>query len=106
VELTLEALAEHSLANHVATARNGEEALDYLHEAEYLTNDGHTVETASNGSEALEKLRWTKFDLLMADKAMPQMNGAPESKLALIRRMATPCFPFVTMASLVVFQCW
>jgi CheY-like chemotaxis protein len=30
VELILEALAEHNLANRVATARNGEEALDFL----------------------------------------------------------------------------
>jgi len=30
VELTLEALAEHNLANSVVVARDGEEALDYL----------------------------------------------------------------------------
>jgi CheY-like chemotaxis protein len=32
VELTLEALAEHNLANAVEVARDGEEALDYLHQ--------------------------------------------------------------------------
>lgn len=31
VELTLEALAEHNLANSVEVARDGEEALDYLY---------------------------------------------------------------------------
>jgi len=31
VELTLEALAEHNLANSVVVARDGEEALDYLY---------------------------------------------------------------------------
>jgi CheY-like chemotaxis protein len=31
VELTLEALAEHNLANAVEVARDGEEALDYLY---------------------------------------------------------------------------
>lgn len=31
VELVLEALAEHHLANEVVVARDGEEALDYLH---------------------------------------------------------------------------
>jgi CheY-like chemotaxis protein len=32
VELTLEALGEHKLANIVEVARDGEEALDYLHQ--------------------------------------------------------------------------
>jgi CheY-like chemotaxis protein len=32
VELTLEALAEHNLANSVVVARDGEEALDYLYQ--------------------------------------------------------------------------
>ena len=31
VELTLEALGEHNLANAVEVARDGEEALDYLY---------------------------------------------------------------------------
>jgi CheY-like chemotaxis protein len=31
IELTLEALAEHHLANDVVVVRDGEEALDYLH---------------------------------------------------------------------------
>ena len=31
VELTLEALGQHNLANEVIVARDGEEALDYLH---------------------------------------------------------------------------
>lgn len=31
VELTLEALAEHNLANEVVVARDGEQALDYLY---------------------------------------------------------------------------
>jgi CheY-like chemotaxis protein len=31
IELTLEALSEHNLANEVEVARDGQEALDYLH---------------------------------------------------------------------------
>ncbi|MGD1994075.1 MAG: response regulator transcription factor, partial [Anaerolineae bacterium] len=34
---------------------------------ETLHRDGHTVETASSGEEALEKLRDTRFDLVMLD---------------------------------------
>lgn len=44
-------------------------------EAEYLRHDGHLVETAANGREGLEKFRLGKFDLVVADRAMPEMNG-------------------------------
>jgi CheY-like chemotaxis protein len=42
---------------------------------EYLSCDGHTVETAANGHEGLEKFRAGAFDLVLTDRAMPQMNG-------------------------------
>lgn len=47
---------------------------------EYLTSDGHEVETALDGYEALEKFRAASahgegFDLLITDRAMPGMNG-------------------------------
>ena len=41
----------------------------------YLREDGHTVETAVNGREGLEKFRAGNFDLIMTDRAMPEMNG-------------------------------
>jgi PAS domain S-box-containing protein len=44
-------------------------------EAEYLACDGHSVETAPNGSQGLEKFRAGRFDLVVADRAMPEMNG-------------------------------
>ncbi len=43
--------------------------------SEYLTGDGHTVETAANGREGLEKFHPDRFDVVITDKAMPQMNG-------------------------------
>jgi len=61
-------------------------------EAEYLSSDGHTVETASNGSEALQKMRWKQFDLLMADRAMPQMNG---DQLASAVKQLAPHVPVI-----------
>jgi CheY-like chemotaxis protein len=61
-------------------------------EAEYLSSDGHTVETASNGNEALQKLRWRQFDLLMTDRAMPQMNG---DQLAAAVKQFAPNIPVI-----------
>jgi DNA-binding response OmpR family regulator len=41
----------------------------------YLTDDGHDVELAVDGREALEKFNKAKFDLVMTDRAMPDVNG-------------------------------
>jgi len=41
----------------------------------YLQTDDHTVATASSGREALEKFRLRHFDLVIMDRAMPEMNG-------------------------------
>ncbi len=40
-----------------------------------LEQMGHTIETAENGRQALEKLRAEKFDLVLLDIEMPEMNG-------------------------------
>ena len=42
---------------------------------EYLTSDGHTVECAKNGREGLEKFRAGSFDLILTDRAIPDMSG-------------------------------
>src|SRR6185369_10346594 len=41
----------------------------------YLTDDGHNVELACDGREALEKFRKTSFDVVLTDRAMPDVNG-------------------------------
>jgi CheY-like chemotaxis protein len=41
----------------------------------YLTEDMHNVTLAVNGREGLEKFRSGDFDLVMTDRAMPEMNG-------------------------------
>jgi PAS domain S-box-containing protein len=44
-------------------------------EAEYLISDGHAVETADGGCEGLSKFRAGKYDLVVTDRAMPEING-------------------------------
>jgi signal transduction histidine kinase len=41
----------------------------------YLREDQHIVQTAANGREGLEKYRVGTFDLVMTDRAMPEVNG-------------------------------
>jgi signal transduction histidine kinase len=41
----------------------------------YLKTDNHAVATASSGREALEKFKRGRFDLVVMDRAMPEMNG-------------------------------
>jgi len=41
----------------------------------YLRCDGHSVVTAASGREALEKFRRHHFDLVVMDRAMPEMSG-------------------------------
>lgn len=43
--------------------------------SDYLSDDGHTVETAENGREGLAKFRAGAFDVVMTDRAMPKMSG-------------------------------
>ena len=44
-------------------------------EAEYLRGDGHFVETALDGSQGLKRFKAGHFDVVVADRAMPEMNG-------------------------------
>ena len=43
--------------------------------SQYLTSDGHMVETTSNGRDALEKMRAGGIDLVVTDMGMPDMSG-------------------------------
>ena len=53
-------------------------------ERQYLCEDGHTVETALNGRLGLEKFRVGHYDIVMVDRAMPELNG--EQVAALIKQ--------------------
>lgn len=43
--------------------------------AEDLESQGHTVVTAANGAEGLEKLQAGRFDVVVTDLKMPQVDG-------------------------------
>jgi PAS domain S-box-containing protein len=58
----------------------------------FLTADGHTFELASNGLEGLEKFKSGKFDLVITDKAMPDMGG---DKLADYIKQIMPKMPII-----------
>jgi CheY-like chemotaxis protein len=53
---------------------------------EYLKRDGHIVEAASSGAEALSKFYAGRFDLVITDRAMPEMSG--EQLAAKIKEIA------------------
>src|SRR5688572_19888006 len=40
-----------------------------------LSSEGHTVDSATNGREGLEKFMSSWFDLIITDRAMPEMGG-------------------------------
>jgi CheY-like chemotaxis protein len=47
----------------------------------YLRTDQHSVATASSGREGLEKFRRRHFDLVILDRAMPEMSGEQTARL-------------------------
>ncbi len=60
----------------------------------YLTEDNHEVETAENGREGLEKFKAGHFDIILSDRAMPEMNG---DQLAAAVKKINPSMPVVLL---------
>ena len=73
VELTLTALDEYNLANEVVVARNGEEALDYLHSRGAFTTRGN-----ENPAVMLLDLKLPKVDGL---EVLQQIRASDRLKL-------------------------
>lgn len=60
----------------------------------YLVEDGHTVETAEDGSDALKKFQDGVFDLVLTDRAMPELSG---DQLAAEVKALRPDIPVVLL---------
>ena len=59
-----------------------------------LERSGYNVITAANGREALDKLSLAKFDLVLLDLKMPELDGF--QTLALIRKQSNVLVMMVT----------
>jgi CheY-like chemotaxis protein len=70
VELTLAALAEYKLANHIDVVRDGAEALDYLY-----TRGAHAGRASGNPALVLLDLKMPKVDGL---EVLRQVKGDPQ----------------------------
>jgi len=61
-------------------------------ETEYLRGDGHMVTTAATGAEGWKRFRADQFDLVVADRAMPEMNG---DQMTQAIKSASPSTPVI-----------
>jgi signal transduction histidine kinase len=62
--------------------------------AAFLRSDGHDVITASDGREGLKQFQTKDFDMVVTDRAMPQMNG---DQMAGFIKQARPDIPVVLL---------
>jgi len=60
----------------------------------FLRCDGHSVTTASNGCEGLREFKSQPFDVVVTDRAMPEMNG---DQMAGMIKQARPDIPIVLL---------
>jgi CheY-like chemotaxis protein len=59
-----------------------------------LTSQGHTVDSATNGVEGLDKFAAGRFDLIVTDRAMPEMGG---DQLAATIEQSAPDTPVIML---------
>jgi CheY-like chemotaxis protein len=61
---------------------------------EFLLGDKHIVETAAHGKEALDKFQRAEFDVVILDRAMPDMSG---DQVALSIKQLKPETPIILL---------
>jgi signal transduction histidine kinase len=60
----------------------------------FLRAEGHVVTTASSGQEGIEQFRTVPFDMVVTDRAMPEMSG--DQMASLVKKMR-PEIPIVLL---------
>jgi signal transduction histidine kinase len=60
----------------------------------YLRAEGHTVTTATSGREGIEQFRAQPFDMVVTDRAMPEMSG---DQMASLIKQLRPDVPVVLL---------
>ena len=60
----------------------------------YLEADGHAVVLAANGREGLERFGQGTFDLVITDRAMPEIGG---DQLAVVVKQVAPSVPVILL---------
>ena len=90
--LSMTALAAHQRKLHVLVVDDDQSLCDVAEAS--LTNDGHTVEIAYDGKMALNLLKEGHFDVVLSDKAMPEING---EQLAAAIHLTLPDLPVILM---------
>jgi PAS domain S-box-containing protein len=61
---------------------------------EQLSSEGHSVESAVNGREGLDRFLSSRFDLVVTDRAMPEMGG---DQLAMCLKQAAADTPIIML---------
>ena len=61
---------------------------------EQLSSQGHTVQSATNGLEGLDTFMSGRFDLVLTDRAMPEMGG---DQLATTIKQISPTKPIIML---------
>jgi CheY-like chemotaxis protein len=62
--------------------------------AELLSEDGHEVETVEEAREGLRRFRAGQFDLVITDRAMPEVSG---DRLAALIKQLAPTIPVILL---------
>jgi len=78
---------------HILTADDDPLVLEVL--TDFLTGDGHEVVRANSGQEALEKFKQENFNLVIVDRAMPDING---DKVASTIKKIAPGKPVIMLS--------
>jgi CheY-like chemotaxis protein len=82
-------------ALHVLVIDDDETARTLI--SEYMTLDGHKVDLADGPGAGLRKIRAGRYDLVITDRAMPEMSG---DQLALRSKRLAPGVPVLMLTGL------